>query len=881
MGGKLGSIGAIVLGVVIGVVAVVTQQYYLLFSSVSLIAGGAIGLVMTPEIADQQGNQAQELQISAAQVGNPVPVVFGRGRILPNFGDYSETEFRVDEVRGETQGGKGGGSSQPAPVVGYDYFLTWELYICMGPVDRIGQVWSVPGEVPMIDAPDPWTGFVSNELELTFAGESEGGIVRVYDGAGDQTRNATGDPYASKGMNNRNVCWALMGPTTGFLMGRQPTPHTYQFEVERIPDTSLDDTTSSGIFTRGSSDTLNPAYNSANPVAAMYECLVNKVWGRGLSSDLIDLDSWISAADYFSEQNIGFDYVLASSVKIGDFLEDIRRHFKLLLVWDGEQYTIRNLLDPSDSHGAINVLNANEIINLRVRRPLWESQINEIRAEYVSSERNFRRDVVHVQNLATFDFLGARTVPQRIQLPGFAYRALAFKQATRTLYDMSYPYLTGEWEMNRFKSQVQIGDCVRVDWDEFATGTISTYWLVIAITDGASDDENIKITAIEDPLLSPTTTQATPGTETIPTPNWLQLTATDDAEIDLHVPPDQNDDPVTPITSIEVPAILTGGLQHRLLVLGEKPTTSTLGVQALFSTDDSDFVSLGSSNSLGVTGALDAIMPSFGIDRTSTGIEFTITDQTTHGTTLEAVVELADDNDHMMTLLNKEKHFVVIDQEIMAVGLFEQVSASTYRMRNIIRGLFGTNIRSHAATATIYYLANKSLGVDGRQIPVGVSIYFKGNPIGLKGVSSTAGTSFQPDHEGSEFDDKYLGVGQLPLGPESLEIVDNGATVTITIRPRFYNTGAGVDDFWTVVDNPLQTIGEMTFAVEQFDNTMTSVTPDGQPVANAHTFTAGTLDDITSGKVSLTVTKEAGAIQFRVHQVLGTKRSIDFASFAI
>lgn len=881
MSGKSGSIGAIILGVVIGVVAVVTQQYYLLFSAVSLVAGGAIGLAMKPEIADQGGNQSQELQVSAAQLGNPVPVVFGRGRILPNFGDYSETEFRVEEVRGETQGGKGGGSSQPAPIVGYDYYLAWELYICMGPVDRIGQVWSVPGEVAMIDAPDPWAGFTANELELTFAGESEGGVVRVYDGAGDQTRNATGDPYASKGMNYRNTCFALMGVTTGFLMGRQPTPHTYQFEVERLPNTALDSGSASGIISRGSTDSGSPAYNSANPVAAMYECLVNKVWGRGLSSDLIDLDSWIQAADYFSEQQIGFDYVLASSVKIGDFLEDIRRHFKLLLVWDGEQYVIRNLLDPGDSHSVINVLNANELINLRVRRPLWESQINEIRAEYVSSERNFRRDVVHVQNLATFDFLGARAVPQRIQLPGFAYRALAFKQATRTLYDMSYPYLTGEWEMNRFKSQVQIGDCVRVDWKEFATGTISTYWLVIAIEDGSSDDENIKVTVIEDPLLSPTTTQADPGTETIPTPNWLQLTATADDEIDLHDPPDTNNDPVTPISSLEIPAILTGGLQHRLLILGEKPTTSTLGVQSLFSTDDSDFVSLGSSNSLGVTGTLDSLLPSFGIDRTSTGFEFTMTDQATHGSTLEAVVEINDDNDHMMTLLNKEKHFIVIDQEIMSVGLFEQVSGSTYRFRNVVRGLFGTNIRSHAASSVIYYLANKSLGVDGRQIPIGIPIYFKGNPVGLRGVSSSSGSSFQPDHEGSEYDGKYLGVGQLPLSPEPLTITDGGGTVTIEIRPRSYITGAGVDDFWTVIDNPLQTIGELTFAVEQFDDTMTSVTPDGQPVANAHTFTPGELDDIATGKVSLTVTKESGAKVFRVHQVLGTKRSIDFATFAI
>lgn len=268
-----------IVSIVLGAILVVTGIGT--FAGIMLIAGGIYSLAFAPKTPDQEAAQAQELNVATSSVGHPVPVVFGEVRMTPNFMDYSDSTFRSVEVKGEKPG-KGGGDAE-APTLGFDYYLQWEYGICMGPVDAIGAVHTVPGEVLMHEG--GWTTFSIDYMELSLDDEKSGGVVRIYRGADDQTRIASGDSYQSKGMNYRNVCWALVGVgDNGYKMGQQPTPPTLQFEIRRLPKPTRDDLTTPSIRTRGSFDSGHPAYTAANPAAIVYELLTNKVWGRGLSA---------------------------------------------------------------------------------------------------------------------------------------------------------------------------------------------------------------------------------------------------------------------------------------------------------------------------------------------------------------------------------------------------------------------------------------------------------------------------------------------------------------------------------------------------------------------------------------------------------------------
>lgn len=146
MSGQSGSIGSIVLGVVVGIFAVYTGQYYLLLTSATLIAGGAVGLAFKQKTNDPNAAKASELQITGATVGTVIPVIFGTCRVVGTFMQYKLSTFRSEEVKEKPSG------SKEAVTTGHKYHLTWEQMLCMGQIDEVVAIISSPGERAMTPA---------------------------------------------------------------------------------------------------------------------------------------------------------------------------------------------------------------------------------------------------------------------------------------------------------------------------------------------------------------------------------------------------------------------------------------------------------------------------------------------------------------------------------------------------------------------------------------------------------------------------------------------------------------------------------------------------------------------------------------------------------
>lgn len=201
----------------------------------------------------------------------------------------SEVDHQLDRAARKQQaaqggGGKGGGGNSPPPpsanknsgekisqyaqvllekdqkgtkhlpkeydeyVTGYRYYLSWELGICMGPVDAFLALWTYPGESRVIT--NTGEGLTpDNDYTFTAAGPDQGGRVRFYPGRADQTRNVA-DVYLTDYTNYRGTCFLVM---EGYYMGQSPSPPSFAAEVQRFPVClDADGDVVAGIKVRGS-----------------------------------------------------------------------------------------------------------------------------------------------------------------------------------------------------------------------------------------------------------------------------------------------------------------------------------------------------------------------------------------------------------------------------------------------------------------------------------------------------------------------------------------------------------------------------------------------------------------------------------------------------
>lgn len=115
-------------------------------------------------------------------------------------------------------------------TVGFKYYLSFDIGICMGEISALHAVLSYPGEtVALSRYQDPY--ITADDEAFTLAAPQQGGLMRFYRGTGTQTRNVA-DPNGKPHNNHRGVAFASF---EDYNIGQQPAPESYTFEVERIP----------------------------------------------------------------------------------------------------------------------------------------------------------------------------------------------------------------------------------------------------------------------------------------------------------------------------------------------------------------------------------------------------------------------------------------------------------------------------------------------------------------------------------------------------------------------------------------------------------------------------------------------------------------------
>jgi len=133
------SAGQIVGGIVGAVIGFVASGFNPTGAYYGFVIGSAIGTAIDPPSGPKiEGPRLSDLKQQISTYGAVIPRVYGAMAIHGNV--FWIKGNQLDEVSATSeQGGKGGGGG--AEVTTYEYFVTFALGLCEGPISGIGRVW--------------------------------------------------------------------------------------------------------------------------------------------------------------------------------------------------------------------------------------------------------------------------------------------------------------------------------------------------------------------------------------------------------------------------------------------------------------------------------------------------------------------------------------------------------------------------------------------------------------------------------------------------------------------------------------------------------------------------------------------------------------------
>jgi hypothetical protein len=868
------SIGAV--GLSVGA----TIGTYAFAKSGGAIAGG-------PSQGSKQGSKAQQVEIATASEGFPVSVIFGTTRIVGNFTRFEPKHSTsvpikqtqsVNSVSTSSGGGKGGGggggttqtTSTTTVTVGYRYKAAFEYALCMGPIDAIRNVWTQPNQATVREVTgEEFTEFVDDDMTLSFSGKnSEGGSVRLYRGASDQSRVSSSDPYEADGMTYKNVCYAVF--LNGYTVGEQPSAKTYAFELQRFPKPILDNGTAVAMETRGSTDEDHPCYLDANPAACIWEILTNKLWGRGLSSDRMDQASFIAVASALARQNVGMSFELDSAGGLADILDGIRNHCGVTVLDNGDKIVCRWIHDIyGDTYERGETINESMVTNPRLTRKTINGQVNELRIEFADRTKSYQSSLYVTHDMASINATGIIN-SHRLSLSGYTNLSVVQRQAKRILRELSYPFMTLTFNMNRYNTYLEPSDVFAFRWKDWDPDNAVTGWFrVVSIDDDEQSEDGLRITAVEDPYLSPSTEESPEITQPVP----AHQTITELDETDTHLEDDSDGEflSIEPVHGIELNPWMAKG-ERKIAIMGQKPASYYNGANVYWSLDGaSSYNALAYLECLTITGTLDADLPVGNLfDRGADGFTITLTNDDQDGADLLQATQVEEAADDMEELLNNALDYLIIGNEIFKIGNAESLGSGQYRITNYARALLGSEQEAHSAGENVFYLPELDENlfiVLSDSVTHDVALDWQANGVTI--------TDVDPTSYGFEInDDEKLQSLALRAVAPSLYSRSGSGPYTFKIRQRRITGGSGFGlNLQTMLENLDAEDDEISHVWKSVDGSDVEV----DAIQNANSvYTAPDQTNAATGTYEITLNPSGGASKVWIYSVRNGLQSKDY-----
>lgn len=650
-----------------------------------------------PKFNTPQPAGVGDFQVTTAEVGRPVPAVYGRallkGANCVWFGDI-KTEAITEKVRT-------GMFSKKTITKGYKYYMGAQLAFCHGfsPSavaagsglvelrldDKRFTALDAPAEggggggligvananwnkalyqTDVVDGADATKRHVRVRIkdDNFFGGEDSGGgfsgDIDFYYGQGGQERNdylqRVIDPDISA---FRGLAYAVLRQV---YIGTSEYPKMLSAIVQHYP------------WFWGQLDAGRNIDGDANPAAIVVDLLTNKTYGLGHSFDDLDIDgTFASAASQFRAEGLGMTLVYDTQSSASDLLEDIMRHVDGVLYIDPNtgQYKLQ-LARPGYSTVDLLRLNADNFDEPKVVRSAWEDTKNVVKVRYTNREDNYQTGVVEVKNQSNIAVRGGVRDEDTYDFRGLSNPDAANRVAARILKTVSTPMARLSFKVNREAFSLHRGAVFMLDWP--AEGISNMACRVTRVSYGDLTDPSIEVEAIED-VFGLLETQITPPQASS---SWEDPTL-----IDV---------PLNAVNRlIEVPHFLVGGEDRWVMSLGSRSHGLVLGYHVDLAQGGA-YVRSASSMPSTPSGVLTESLP-WAVDGQ------------------DVTVNVPMDASQLVSVSSEERYagesLVLIDDELLAFQAVTQNNDGTVTLGGVLRGMLDTVPAAHAAGARAWFIS--------------------------------------------------------------------------------------------------------------------------------------------------------------------------------
>lgn len=256
-----------------------------------------------------------------------------------------------------------------------------------------------------------------------------------------------------------------------------------------------------------------------NPAHIIYECLTNRVWGRGLSASKLDLDSFLAAADTLYAERFGLCLKWTRKDSIENFVQGVVDHIgaTLYVSRTTKLYTIKlirggynlNDLPLFDTESGILSISDASVASIG-------STVNAVQLKYHDWENDEER-TVSVKNAAAIVAAGGVVNQVTRDFPGIPVASLALRVAQRELRAVSTALRKFTITMDRRGEDFAPGDVFAIQ--DPKRGIPKMAVRVGRVEDGTLLDGKITLTVVQDVFTLPATTMAADVPSTWVPPN--------------------------------------------------------------------------------------------------------------------------------------------------------------------------------------------------------------------------------------------------------------------------------------------------------------------------------------------------------------------------
>lgn len=711
-----------------------------------------------PDFQAAKPEQFTGENLPANHDGSPVPIVYGTDRVK-NVNVLWVGRVRTNPV----PIGKPG--TQP---IGYEYQACFHIGVCLGGDNTIRRWKSViAGEAPIwqgslnadnlgtkvaVQHPNLWGGFRAGGGVFGAAGSASGGEpspgrggIVFFPGSFTQGRRGDLDPTQFYALEEHGTPGGFMTFYRGLMymtlvdlvFGESPHLPPISAEVMVLPN-ALGNPEVGGV--------LGP---DANPAEVLYHVLTND-WGRmGLDPELIDTDSFATAAQILDAENHGWSMTLGRSHEAANYLNELLNQIDGVLFEDPFTHKISLKLVREDyTVFELPHLVTNDLVRIeKFEATLWPDTYNQVRVSFIDRADGYSERSTIQQNSANFIKQG-RWKTIELNYPGCKDADLARRLAARELRFHSVPSISAVLVFNRSALGLKHGDVFR--WSYGPQNIQNMVMRVHDISYGELHNNEIKVTVSQDKFDNSLSPYAKP-----PLPVF-------GGEANPVVTIDDDNPPKT----WEAPGFITGILEpvrlisdrndsHLMYFLPKHDVNAAYQVTAddgnlerneFFSYTPSAFL----SEPLSITEPIT--------DITITGVE--------------------DPNvlfSHTEEEAEQGKSLLLIDDEWLAYqGVTENFDGS-YTLHNVWRGILDTPQTFHDNHSRVWFVNPYNFATD--------SVFLEGSSVEVKLVPTSGLRSALP----TEVDSEVVEIRKRPILPYP------PADPTLAVQPYFPHTGTLAD----------------------------------------------------------------------------------------